>query len=53
MRKDCRKGWKGVRKRERDESKEGERERESITAVEVRQSIRLPGPKKLKPGFAE
>lgn len=32
---------------------EGERKREECTAGELRQSIRLPGPKKLEPGFAE
>lgn len=41
--------------KERGESKgrDKDRERESVTAGEVRQSIRLPGPKELKPGFVE
>lgn len=46
-----------ARKREvkakRETKNKIERERESVTAGEVRQSIRLPGPKELKPGFVE
>lgn len=41
---------KRERKRDRERKKEKER---GVTAGELRQSIRLPGPKKLEPGFAE
>lgn len=37
----------------REKGRGRERERESVTAGELRQSIRLPGPKELEPGFAE
>lgn len=42
---------KGEIKKERE--REREKERERVTVGEVRQSIRLPGPKELKPGFVE
>ena len=39
-------------KAEREKEREREREREHVTVGEVRQSIRLPGPKEFKLGFA-
>lgn len=41
-------------KRIRESKRDGRRKKErGVTAGELRQSIRLPGPKKLEPGFAE
>lgn len=44
---------KKEREQERRRAREKERERESVTARELRQSIRLPGLKELEPGFVE
>lgn len=47
--KDKSEGLKRIRESKRDRRKKERR----VTAGELRQSIRLPGPKKLEPGFAE
>lgn len=48
-------GGTGMESSEKEKSKarERERKRENVTAGELRQSIRLPGPKELELGFAE
>lgn len=51
--KDESKGLERIRERKKERREEKDREREGVTAGELRQSIRLPGPKELEPGFAE